>query len=81
MDDERRPSHCIASMPEVSLDNSEGPSVLLESCCHRTWDLEGEGHTDVVLDAGSIICKQKHIWNSIKFKRLCAIKFKLVTEE
>ena len=47
----------------------------------RTWGLEGEGHTEGVVDAGRVFANKNHIWNYIKFKRLSAIKFKLVTEE
>lgn len=37
----------------------------------RTWDLEGEEHTDVVLDAGRLSFANKNqIQNSIMFKRL-----------
>lgn len=67
--DEWRPSHYIASTPEVSLDNHED-SPLLSPTAIRTRDLEGVWLMDV-LDASRVLFTNKiHVWNSIKFKRL-----------
>lgn len=47
------------------------PQFLFTPTAIRTWDLEDEGQTDVVVEAGRVsFANKNHVWNTIKFKRL-----------